>query len=386
MTWVTGLIVLIGAGMRVVIAAGGTGGHLYPGVAIAREFQRQVPGCEVSFIGTSHGLEAKVAPREGFELIPIQVQGIMGKGLMGALRGLAALPLGFAQCVSVCRRRRPDLAIGIGGYTSPPLIGAAALLGIKRALVEPNAYPGMANRVTSVLAHLVFVAFPETIPFFGSRKTRVVGTPIRREFLESSPPGGPSGHAPAEGPTLLVLGGSQGARSINRAVVAAMPSLLAAHPALHVIHQTGERDYEELATAYRAMSKKADAAFRKEPEVAPFLYDIPRAFHQADLIISRSGATTVAEITACGKPAILIPFPYAIHGHQERNARVLGQAGAAEVILDHCLSENVLGPAILALLANRARLDEMARRSKALGRPDSAERVVRACRELVAQT
>jgi UDP-N-acetylglucosamine--N-acetylmuramyl-(pentapeptide) pyrophosphoryl-undecaprenol N-acetylglucosamine transferase len=177
----------------------------------------------------------------------------------------------------------------------------------------------------------------------------------------------------------LVFGGSQGARSINKAMVAALPALVAAYPGLHVIHQTGERDFEDIVAAYRTYWPTR----RIEAEVVPFLYDMPRAFRQADLIVSRSGATTVAELTACGKPAILIPFPHAIYGHQERNARVLERAGAARVILDDGLTGDALAHTIQSLLADPARLAEMRRNSKALGRADSAEQVVAACRELV---
>jgi UDP-N-acetylglucosamine--N-acetylmuramyl-(pentapeptide) pyrophosphoryl-undecaprenol N-acetylglucosamine transferase len=376
--------------MRVIIAAGGTGGHLYPGVALAREFERQMPGSEAIFVGTTRGLETKVVPKEGFELITIAARGVMGKGTGGAVQGLAMVPLGVAQCLAVCRKRRPDLAIGVGGYTSPPLILAAFLLGIKRVIVEPNVHPGVANRALSPIANLVFVSFADTAPYFGSAKTRIVGTPIRREFLEAPIlPGG--GNAEARGLTVLVLGGSQGARSINRAMIAALPTLAAAHPRLRVIHQTGEHDHEEVVAAYRNIKSGGQvgtggASAGPPPaqmEVVPFLYDMPRRFRQADLIVSRSGATTVAEITACGKPAILIPFPHAVHGHQERNARVLERAGAAQVIVDARLSGDVLANAISALLARPDRLREMERRSKALGQADAAQRVVAACRELV---
>jgi len=362
--------------MRVIIAAGGTGGHLYPGVALAREFARLEPGSEAIFVGTVRGLETKVVPREGFELITITAQGVMGRGVWGAVQGLAAVPVGLLQCLAICRRRRPDLAIGLGGYTSPPLVLAAFLLGVKRAILEPNVHPGVANRVLSPFANLVFVSFADTAPFFAPEKTRIVGTPIRQEFLasetETRSGEGKRGH------TLLVLGGSQGARSVNRAMVAALPRLLADHPTLRVIHQTGERDYEEVVAAYRNAGPPP-----AQVEVVPFLFDVPRAFRQADLIVSRSGATTVAEITACGKPSLLIPFPHAIHGHQERNARILEQARAATVILDAGLTGELLAAAITALLADPGRLGEMGRRSKALGRADSAERIVMACRELV---
>ena len=367
--------------MRVIIAAGGTGGHLYPGVAIAREFERQLESAKITFVGTTRGLETKVLPREGYELVTMKARGIMGKGPIGGIVGLAVTPLGLAQCLALCRARRPNLVIGIGGYTSPPLITAATLLGIKRTLLEPNAYPGMANRLLSPLAHLVFVSFSEALPFFDARKTRVVGTPIRRAFLESIPSANDHPSRPP-GPLLLILGGSQGARSINRAMTGAFPILAQSHAGLRIIHQTGERDFEEVATAYRAAVQKLGSSVAA-PEVAAFLFDVPRALKQADLIIGRAGATTVAEITACGKPAILIPFPHAIHGHQERNARVLEQAGAAQLMLDHSLSGNVLAQAVSALINDPQRLAEMGQHSRSLGRPDAAEQVVYACRELV---
>ena len=368
--------------MRVIIAAGGTGGHLYPGVALAREFERQVSGVEIIFVGTTRGLETTVMPREEFELVTITARGIMGKGMLGALRGLSVTPVGLVQCLALCRTRRPDLVIGIGGYTTPPLIAAAFALGIKRVVLEPNAYPGVANRLVAPLANLVFVAFADAVPFFGAHKTRVVGTPIRRAFLEDSPNPVEVGGNPRQ-PVVLVLGGSQGARSINRAMAAAYPLLAQSHPGLRLIHQTGERDLDETRETYRTAIQTLGSACAGEPEVVPFLFDVPQAMKRADLIVSRSGATTVAEITACGKPAVFIPFPHAIHGHQERNARVVEQAGAAQVILDQQLTGEVLAAAIRELIENPSRLREMREHSRALGRPDTAERVVAACRKLV---
>lgn len=369
--------------MRVIIAAGGTGGHLYPGVALAREFQRQASPVEIIFVGTKRGLESKVVPEQGFELITIFARGIMGKGWLGGLHGLAVIPAGLMQCLALCRSRRPDLVIGIGGYTSPPVIAAAWLLGIKRVLLEPNAYPGMANRLVAPLANLVFVAFADAVSFFGNMKTRVVGTPIRREFLEGIQQGRHPGTYSAA-PVILVLGGSQGARSINRAMAAAFPVLATALPGLRVIHQTGERDFEATQQAYAA-SMQAVEAHVNAPEVVPFLFDVPRAMTGTDLVVSRSGATTVAEITACGKPAILIPFPHAIHGHQERNARVLEQAGAAHLILDQQLTVEGLAEIIQQLFKNPERLQDMQQHSRGLGRTNSAEQVVAACRSLVGQ-
>src|SRR6266849_1424031 len=212
--------------MRVLIAAGGTGGHLYPGVALAREFARLEPGSEAIFVGTVRGLETKVVPREGFELITITARGVMGRGVWGAVQGLASVPVGLVQCLAICRQRRPDLAIGLGGYTSPPLILAALLLGIRRVILEPNVHPGMATRVLSPIANLIFVSFAETARYFRTSKTRVMGTPIRREFLEA---GAEARRVEGKhGFTILILGGSQGARSINQAMVAALPMLLTA--------------------------------------------------------------------------------------------------------------------------------------------------------------
>ena len=366
--------------MRVIIAAGGTGGHLYPGVALAREFVRQAPETEMIFVGTIRGLETKVLPREGFELVTIKASGIMGKGFRDVVRGLTAFPVALAQCLALCRARRPDLAIGIGGYVTPPLIGASSLLRIKRVLVEPNAYPGAANRLVSPLANIVFVSFSEAVRFFGAAKARLVGTPIRRDFVAKE---GETTERACSGdadllPVLLVLGGSQGARSINTAMMAAVPTLLARYPGLRVIHQTGERDLEEVSGAYKGRSFRGPA-----PEATAFLYDMPQAFRQASLIVSRAGATTLAEITASGKPAILIPYPHAIYGHQERNARVLERAGAAVVILDQGLTGERLATAVSNLIEDPAQLRNMSACSRALGRPDAAERVVAACRELV---
>jgi UDP-N-acetylglucosamine--N-acetylmuramyl-(pentapeptide) pyrophosphoryl-undecaprenol N-acetylglucosamine transferase len=366
--------------MRVIIAAGGTGGHLYPGVALAREFVRQDPETEMIFVGTTRGLETKVLPREGFELVTIKASGVMGKGLRDVVRGVTAVPVGVAQCLKLCRTRRPDLVIGIGGYVTPPLIGASFLLGVKRVLVEPNAHPGVANRLLSPLANLVFVSFPETFRVFGAAKARLLGTPIRRDFAAGARETieGASSEAVDRMPALLILGGSQGSRAINRAVTSAVPTLLARYPQLRVIHQTGERDFEEVSGAYKERSFPGSI-----PQVTPFLYDMPRTFKQAGLIVSRAGATTLAEITASGKPAILVPYPYAIHGHQERNALVLERAGAAVVMHEEVLTGDLLARQVLNLIENPARLKTMSECSLALGRPDAAERVVAACRELV---
>jgi UDP-N-acetylglucosamine--N-acetylmuramyl-(pentapeptide) pyrophosphoryl-undecaprenol N-acetylglucosamine transferase len=359
--------------MRIVIAAGGTGGHIYPAIALAHEFLRQQVATSVLFIGTSRNLERKVVEREGFRLAAIGVQPVMGGGMRKALKGLSTLPRSIAQAISLLRRPRAGLVIGIGGYTSPPVLMAAWLLRIPRALVEPNACPGMANRVLSPWADRVFVAFDPTAARFPPGKTRVVGTPVRRGFFEQERAGGKTEEAHR---TLLIFGGSQGARAINRAVIEALPQFRALQPPVTIIHQTGETDHAEVQEAY----KKAGVV----AQVVPFLFDMPAALHAADLVIARAGAVTVAELTACGKPSILVPLPQAIHAHQLRNADLLANAGAAVLIHQSQLTGSMLADTVGRMLHDQDRLREMGERSRALGRLDAAERIVQECRVLLA--
>lgn len=362
--------------MNIVIAAGGTGGHLYPAVALAREFLRQEPRSRILFVGSTLGLETTVLPHEGFELRAITARPVMGLGPRKAIPALLSLPAGLWQSLKILRAQRAELVIGIGGYTSPPVLMAAFLLSIPRVIVEPNAYPGMANKVLGPLAHLIFVSFSEAAPYFAPSKVRVVGTPIRRAFLEAAPAG--SEATSGEGPKrLLIFGGSQGAHAINMAMVDALSHLEAQRPELSVIHQTGQADRERVRAAYEAAGFSA--------EVAPFLFDMPRVLHSADLVLSRAGAVTVAELAACGKAAILIPLPHAIYQHQERNARAMEAEGAAAVLLQRELSGATLAHMIRSLLGDPGRLRTMGQRSRALGRPDSAEAIVRECLALAGQ-
>lgn len=365
--------------MNIVIAAGGTGGHLYPAVALAREFIRQEPATSVLFVGTERGIESKVLPREGFELAKITAKPVMGRGITRAAGAVLALPRGLWQSIKLLRARHAQLVIGIGGYSSPPVLVAAFLLGIPRVILEPNAYPGLANKVLGPIAQIVFLAFDAAVPYFKRARVRVVGTPIRRDFLDAgSAEAGGSRPAHAEGTqTVLIFGGSQGAHAINQAMVEALPHLQARRERLAVIHQTGETDHVWVQGAYRT------AGFEARAEIVPFLFDMPRALRSADLVVSRSGAVSLAELTACGKAAILIPLPHAIYQHQERNALVLERAGAAVVLLQQDLAGPKLAQTIEALLGDADRLRRMGERSRALGRTDSAESIVRDCRTLV---
>ncbi len=359
--------------MNVVIAAGGTGGHLYPAVALARELLRQVPGSAVTFVGTSRGIESKVLPKEGFELELIDAKPVMGRGIVEALAAFATLPLGLWQSLRLLRRRGAELVIGIGGYASPPVLLAAWLLRIKRAILEPNAYPGMANKVIGPLANLVFVGHAAAAGAFPPAAVRLTGTPVRREFSEA---GGPSdAGGPRDRTTLLIFGGSQGAHAINVAVMEALPFLSGLRDRLRIVHQTGAADVESVRSAYAHAGLTA--------EVSAFIYDMPRALREADAVLSRAGAVTLAELTVSGKPAVLVPLPSAIYNHQEKNARVLEEAGAAVVLLQRDLTGARLAEAVTALLADPGRLNAMGQRSRQLGRADAAEAVVRECRTLV---
>jgi UDP-N-acetylglucosamine--N-acetylmuramyl-(pentapeptide) pyrophosphoryl-undecaprenol N-acetylglucosamine transferase len=358
--------------MNVVIAAGGTGGHLYPAVALAREFLHQDPKAGILFVGTERGIETKVLAHEALELVKINAKPVMGLRPLGSLKGLLSLPRSVWQSLRLLGRYHADLVIGIGGYTAPPVLTAAALRRIPRVILEPNAYPGMANRALAPLAHLIFVAFEAARRHFPSERVKLVGTPLRRAFLESSVQQVASGWK-----TVLIFGGSQGSRAINEAMIQALPHLSSLKGQAHIIHQTGEADHARVKAAYDASGLNA--------EVLPFLFEMPMALRDADLVICRAGAVTVAELTACGKPAVLIPLPQAIYQHQERNARVLEAAGAAEVLLQDRLTGDLLAGRIRSLLGDAARLTAMGRASRGLARLDAAEAIVRDCVELVKQ-
>lgn len=363
--------------MTIIIAAGGTGGHLYPGVALAKEFLRTDPSATIRFMGTRRGIEGKVLLHEGFALDYITALPLMGLSLRQRLAALLSLPMGLWQSVRLLRRYRADLVLAIGGYTTPPVVLAAYLLRIPRVIVEPNAYPGMANKMLAPLAIRVFVAFEAAARFFKPLKVRAFGVPIRREFFESlGRTASESGNKVKK--TLLVFGGSGGAHAINVAMMEALPVLFrdaGVRVQVSVIHQTGQHDFERVKEFYESAGIKVD--------VRPFLFDMPTVLREADLVVCRSGAMTLAELTVCGKPSVLIPFPSAIYQHQARNADVLKKAGAALVIPQGELTGEKLADVIGSLFREPHRLVQMSERSRALGRTDSAQAIVRECVQLI---
>jgi len=360
--------------MTIVIAAGGTGGHLYPAVALAREFLRHDPSTKVLFVGTSRGLESKVLAHEGFELLLIDAKPVMGMGLMGMIKGLCAMPITLVQCRRILRKRHARLVIGVGGYTSPMMVMAAALSGVARAILEPNANPGMANKAVGSIVQRVFLAFESAAASFDRAKVRVFGTPIRREFLMTAKQDEPT-LPRSDRQHVLIFGGSQGAKAINSVAIDGLPKLMRQHPQITVTHQTGEADYMRVEEAYRQAGVSVT--------VEPFLYDMPSAIKAADLVVARSGAMTVAELTACGKPAVLIPLPNAIYDHQMKNARVMEGAGAAVVLPQKDLTGATFSSTIAAILEDPNRLRAMGVATTTLRRTDAAESIVRECYALI---
>lgn len=364
--------------MRILIAGGGTGGHLYPGIALARELLRRDPSAQVSFVGTAAGIEARVVPREGLPLDLIRVAGLKGKSRAERLRGLLLLPVAGADAWRVISQRRPDVVVGVGGFASGPVLALAAMRGYPTMLLEQNALPGLTNRLLARFVRAAAVNFEDALSYF-PRTGFVAGNPVRPEFFpaqneeandQSSQPfdstDSASGGGLAQG-RVLIFGGSQGAHAINVAMVEAASRLAATGLQLAITHQTGERDLDLVRTAYG----RAGLAARVEA----FIFEIDGEMKAADLVICRAGATTLAELTASGRPAILVPLPTATDDHQRKNAEVLGRAGAALVIEERDLSGARLADTIARLVADPAARRQMSAAARALARPDAAARI-----------
>lgn len=354
-----------------IVAGGGTGGHLFPGIAVAEEFLRRDPLNRVLFIGTERGLEKKALGPLGFPLRMLKVEGLKGRGGGGVAASLLKIPGGLIASFKIIREFAPDVVIGVGGYASGPAVLMARLMGRKTAIAEQNAFPGLTNRILGRFAHRVFLSFSASEKWFPAGRTRVVGNPVRSAFLGEKAVGEKNGRRF----TVLVFGGSQGAHAINRAVGEALDDLLPLKERLRFIHQTGEEDREAVAGAYRQRGFKA--------EVSPFITDMAAAYREADLLVCRAGATSIAEITAVGKAAILIPFPFAAGDHQTRNAEVLAAAGAAELMPEGGLDGPRLAEAIGRICRAPDAVRKMEAAAAALGNRRAAADIVDACLEMV---
>ncbi len=344
---------------RVLIAGGGTGGHLYPGIAVARELLCRDPCSDVSFVGTAQGLEARVVPHEGFRLDCIRSAGLKGKSLTAVVWSLALGPLSVVDAWRVLARRRPDLVIGVGGYSSGAVVLLATLRGIPAMVLEQNAVPGLTNRWLARVVDAAAVSYEVTLPYFRGRGF-VSGNPVREEFFTTAD----ASLIPGSGPRrLLVFGGSQGAHAINLAMIAATPHLAAARDRLSIVHQAGERDQDPVRQAYRQV--------RLDARVEPFIHAMAQEMHRADLVVCRAGATTIAEITAAGRASVLVPLPVATDDHQRRNAGALVTLGAAQMIEERTLTGAVLAQNILELVDDDDRRVLMAAAARQVAKPDA---------------
>jgi UDP-N-acetylglucosamine--N-acetylmuramyl-(pentapeptide) pyrophosphoryl-undecaprenol N-acetylglucosamine transferase len=348
--------------MNVLIAGGGTGGHLFPGIALAQELTRRDPQNRVLFVGTARGIETTAVPRAGFDLALLPVSGIRRKGLGGLVVGLVRLPLALIKALLLVRRFRPSVAVSVGGYAAGPAVLAARLLGIPCLVMEQNAVAGLTSRVLAMVARHVVVPLPTR--GFAKRKLRVLGNPVRPDLL-SVREAGYQRHSPVH---LLVFGGSLGAQALNQVMMAAAARLCDFTPPLAIVHQTGAADCERVLAAYRSAGVSGVT-------VLPFIEDMASAYRDADVVLCRAGATSVAELTACGRPSILVPYPFAVDDHQSAHARLLEAEGAAVHLPQREMSVDRLLALLGDLVGQAGRLEQMAAAARRLGKPDAAARI-----------
>lgn len=357
--------------MRVLIAAGGTGGHIYPGIAVAKEIMDRDADSVVRFVGTARGLEIRLVPQAGFELSIIESSGLKNVSLAAKVRGLLTLPKSIFAARRLIRDFRPDVVVGAGGYVSGPVLFAAWLMRRPTLVMDSNALPGWTNRSLARFVDKAAVSFAEALPYFRGKGV-LTGNPVRREFFEI-----PAKQRDGNHISLLVFGGSQGARAINLAMASAVSGLAAHKEKLYITHQTGESDFEKVRQGYEA------AGWQDNVEVRRYIDDMVSEFARADLIICRAGATTSAELVAAGKAAIMVPFPLAADDHQRKNAEALESAGAARMILQKDLTGERLADEIGSLLAVPEGIDRMETASRKLARRDAAKAAVDLMEELV---
>jgi UDP-N-acetylglucosamine--N-acetylmuramyl-(pentapeptide) pyrophosphoryl-undecaprenol N-acetylglucosamine transferase len=355
--------------MRLLIAGGGTGGHLFPGVAIARAMKAEDPDSSILFVGTRHGIEARIIPETEFPIHFIAARGIRGTGPAATLRAILEIPIGMMQSIRLFREFRPDIVLGVGGYASGPTLAAAVLARIPTVIQEQNSIMGTTNKILMKFANCVFTSWDKTDPAPPPQKTILAGNPIREDLLDT-----PLQKEPGDSLHLMIFGGSRGARSINLAVTQNLDLLVPISSKIKVLHQTGYGAADEVKALYDKAGITAD--------VREFINDMGQAYAWADLVVCRSGASSVAELTALGKPAILIPYPYAAGDHQTFNAGLLESAGAARVVEDRDLQNGRLTKEIRSIVEQPNLLDGMAKNSRKLGRPQAARTIARALIDL----
>lgn len=354
---------------RVVLAGGGTGGHLFPGLAVIEELRRRRPSIEVLFVGTERGIEARLIPARGERLELLDVAPLKGQSKLKLLKSVGLLPRAMGQATGILRSFRPDLVIGVGGYASGPMLAAAAALGVPTAILEQNVHVGLTNRLLSPLVGRAYVSFDETAERFRDGRVRVAGNPIRKELVAAATRAriDPLGFE-SRSNDVLVIGGSQGARALNQGVPEALARAGLGERGIRVVHQTGESMREEVTERYARLGVDA--------EVVPFISDMAGAYQSAALVIARAGASTVAELCAVGRPSVLVPFPYAADDHQTKNARALEAEGATVTVAESELEPESFGTLLRELLDAPERRKAMAEAARRHGRPDAAANIV----------
>jgi UDP-N-acetylglucosamine--N-acetylmuramyl-(pentapeptide) pyrophosphoryl-undecaprenol N-acetylglucosamine transferase len=360
--------------IRLIVTGGGTGGHLFPGISLAQAMMGAYPSCEVLFIGTERKVDRTALSSLGFETTTIKSQGIKGKNFLSIVKALFQQPMAIWQATKIIRKFKPDLVFGVGGYVTGPVILASRLLGVTTCIHEQNSIPGLTNKLLGHIANKIFVSLPGSEKYFSTKKTILSGNPVRSNIIKASRE--PKTISEQEPFTLLILGGSQGARRLNSLMLEAAESCLSKlSPPPFIIHQTGGQDEDTVRMKYAELGLNA--------KVQAFYSDMAKIYSQADLIISRAGATTLAELTVFHKPVILIPFPYAADNHQEINGRYLVEAGAGIMFRQDDLTGEKLGTEIKQLLDNKEILADMSNNSGMVSKPEATETIINACMELL---
>ena len=353
------------------VAGGGTGGHLFPGVAVAKEIGRRFEGSEILFVTGKRKMESEVLRKVGFRQRSIAVEGMKGRGLLKGAWVALKLPWSLLESLWIIRGFSPHLVLGVGGYSAGPVCLAARVMGVPSAIHEQNSFPGVTNRLLCRVVDRVFISFEESRKHFSGGSIFLTGNPIRPEFVTSETRAGEKGRVF----TVAVVGGSQGARAINEAMVEALALLKERKRPYRVIHQTGDLDYEKTVALYKAKGLEA--------EVTPFIQDMAAVYREADLVVSRAGAGAVFEMAVMGKPSLLIPYPFAANRHQETNARFLVEAGAAEMILQENLTGEVLADRLAKWMEDSASLEKMGQAARRVSKPDAAQRIADLLLEMV---
>ncbi|MBI3753337.1 MAG: undecaprenyldiphospho-muramoylpentapeptide beta-N-acetylglucosaminyltransferase [Deltaproteobacteria bacterium] len=361
--------------MRIVLTGGGTGGHLFPAIALAEEFKARDRDCRILFIGASSGIEKEIVPKYGYPLELLDIEGFKGRGLSHKVSAGLKAAMGVLTAKKILQSFQPDRVVGTGGYSSGPVILAARLLRVKTAILEQNAVPGLTNRILGRVVNKIFVAFEQSKKFFPGGRVIFAGNPVRREIIGSRRVPSGRGQGSKDKFTILVFGGSQGAKAVNTAFSDALEYLADIRDSLNIIHQTGDADYQTVKEMYERKGIKA--------ELFAFIDDMAKAYSMADMVICRAGATSIAEITALGLASILMPYPFAANNHQEINARSLAGKGAAIIMRQDEIIGDALANVIRKFYESPEELKKIREKAKAFGKPNAAEAIAESIIKLV---